>query len=124
VVNVERACPRCGSKYNWIEHHKRGERIYLYAVHKEGKGKNAKRWKCYLGPADSYVYVTRTHRQEGLRLKGLADIDRALEYLDALINYIETVELDGAVRLKLAERFKRLAEVLEREPREETKEQP
>ena len=123
MVVVERVCPRCGSKYNWIERHKRGGRIYLYAVHKEGKGKNAKRWKCYLGPSNSYVYVTKTHRQEGLRLKGLADVDRALEYLDALINYVETVELDGAVRLKLAERFKQLAEVLSREPGAE-EEQP
>ena len=123
MVVVERVCPRCGSKYNWIERHKRGDRVYLYAVHKEGKGKNAKRWKCYLGPSDSYVYVSKTHTQEDLRLKGLADIDRALEYLDALINYVETVELDGSVRARLAEKFKQLAEVLSREPREE-EEQP
>jgi hypothetical protein len=109
----DRVCPRCGSKYAYIEEHARGERSYVYAVHKEGRGKNARRWKCYLGPSDGYVYVSKTHRKEGLMLKGLMDADRAVEYIDALIAYIETTELDEAVRMQLAEKFKQLAMVLE-----------
>ena len=109
----DRVCPRCGGKYAYLEEHAKGDRSYVYAVHREGRGKNAKRWKCYLGPTDGYAYVSKTHRKEGLILKGLLDSDRALEYIDALIAYIETVELDENTRIRLAEKFKQLATVLE-----------
>jgi len=112
-VEQERVCPRCASRYAYIETHTKGERSYVYAVHREGKGKNAKRWKCYLGPSGGYAYVTKTHRREGLMLKGLQDADRAFEYIDALIAYIETTELDENTRIRLAEKFKQLATVLE-----------
>lgn len=109
----ERVCPRCGGKYAYIETHTRGDRSYVYAVHREGKGKEARRWKCYLGPSDGYAYVSKTHRKEGLVLKGLQDADRAVEYLDALIAYIETTELTESIRRRLAIKFRQLAEVLE-----------
>jgi hypothetical protein len=41
------------------------------------------------------------------------DADRAFEYIDALIAYIETVELDENTRIRLAEKFRQLAMVLE-----------
>jgi hypothetical protein len=116
-----RVCPRCGSKYAYIETHARGDRNYVYAVHREGKGKEARRWKCYLGPSGGYAYVTKTHRKEGLILKGLLDADRAFEYIDALIAYIETAELDENTRIRLAEKFRELATVLEHGEREAEK---
>jgi len=91
------------------------------AVHREGKGKNAKRWKCYLGPSDGYVYVSKTHKKEGLVFKGLQDMDRAVEYIDALIAYIEAVELDENTRIRLAEKFEELAKVLKHGKREAEK---
>lgn len=35
-------------------------------------------------------------------LRGLADSNRALEYLDALIEYMEEVEIDRGTALELA----------------------
>lgn len=85
-------CPRCGRPYNWIERKKVGERVYLYAVHVVGEGKNRRREKCYLGPEGNYEYVTRMHAHEGLVLKGLMDADRALEYLTALADTVLKIE--------------------------------
>ena len=113
AMKEERVCPRCGSRYAYLEEHARGDRCYVYAVHKEGRGKSAKRWKCYLGPSGGYAYVSKTHAREGLVLKGLQDADRAFEYIDALIAYIETTELDENTRIRLAEKFRQLALVLE-----------
>jgi hypothetical protein len=54
-----RACPRCGRPYSYLERHRIGKKVYLYAVHYEGyesgpDGRMRKRVrKCYLGPADS-----------------------------------------------------------------------
>ena len=59
------------------------------------------------------------HLREGLVLKGLIDAGRVLAYLDALINTIPRLELDKEVRRKLAERFRRLAEELEKGVEEE-----
>jgi len=56
-----RACPRCGLPYSYLERHRIGNKVYLYAVHYEGYergpgGRTRKRVrKCYLGPADSPV---------------------------------------------------------------------
>jgi hypothetical protein len=47
-----------------------------------------------------------------LILKGLLDADRAFEYIDALIAYIETAELDENTRIRLAEKFEELVKVL------------
>ena len=106
-------CPRCGAPVSWFERHSRSGRTYLYAVHYLGRERGKKRVrKCYLGPVDDYEYVSRLHFPEGLRLRGLSDPDRALAYLDALINYIRNIELSPSLRQQLAERFERLAKVL------------
>jgi hypothetical protein len=47
-------------------------------------------------------------------LKGLQDADRAIEYIDALISYVQNARLDEDVRKRLAVKFKQLAEALER----------
>jgi len=112
-------CPRCGLPFSYIKARKRGGRVYYYAVHYYGYervgGRVVKKVReCYLGP-EVYEYVTRTHVREGLTLKGLIDSDRALYYLDALIKIIPQLKLDKNVRKRLSERFKRLAEELEKE---------
>jgi len=114
-------CPRCKRPISYIERHRKGDRVYVVAVHYEGyerlpNGKIKKKVrKCYLGPEGSYVHVTKLHVfEEGLVLKGLTDRDRALEYLDALIRYISSgrLELDVETALKLAEKFEKLSMVL------------
>ena len=86
-------CPRCGQPYNWLEKRwtsVRGKRrLYLYAVHVEGKGKNRRRRSCYLGPVDEYEYVTRMHAKEGLVLKPIHDQDKVVEYIKALAHSLK-----------------------------------
>jgi len=78
-------CPRCGAPFSWTETYTVGDREYVYAVHYQGKGKI---FKCYLGPKDGYVFVTMTHRKEGLQLKGLCDPERILEYFERILKLI------------------------------------
>jgi hypothetical protein len=117
---VSEPCPRCGRPISYYERKRVGHRVYVYAVHYLGytrtpSGKIKKRVeKCYLGPEDRYIHATSTHLREGLVLRGLAARDRAIEYLDALISYLERAELDPLLARRLAERFKRLAEALEK----------
>ena len=114
----EGVCPRCGRPFSYIKRRKVGNRVYLYAVHYLGyerlpNGKIRKKVEeCYLGPEDSYEYVTLTHGREGLVLKGLADSDRAIAYLDALIKYLENVELSRELRESLGTRFMRIGRKL------------
>ena len=94
--NELRICPRCGMQYSYIKRKVVGGRVYLYAVHYLGYRKEKGRVRkitreCYLGPEDSYEYVTRMHDREGLVLRGLADHDRVIEYLNAIINYIKSL---------------------------------
>lgn len=106
-------CPRCGVKINWIERRRVGDSIYYYAVHETKiEGKRHIR-KCYLGP-ETYEYVSRTHAREGLVLRGLLDSDRVLDYLDAIIAYLEANPLEPQVARHLAVKFKLLAERLEK----------
>ena len=109
----EKICPRCGLPYSYIEKHGK----YYYAVHYLGYSKTPsgrvrkKVRKCYLG-ADIYNYVTRLHFREGLILRGLIDPDRAISYINALINYIRRSKLDPGEALKLADKFQELAKAL------------
>lgn len=117
-------CPRCGLPISWIERHRKGDRVYLVAVHYLGytrtpDGRIKKRVKkCYLGPEDRYEYVSRLHDREGLVLRGLSvdRLERALEYLDALIAFFSRPEALNKARrdqlLGLAERLEKLAQVL------------
>jgi len=106
-------CPRCGAPYSWIERRESKGNVYYYAVHVYKDPESGKRRvkKCYLGP-EEYEYVSRLHIKEGLTLKGLRDSQRALEYLDALISYLQSVELDNSLRRELGLRFMRIGRIL------------
>ena len=68
--------------------------------------------KCYLGPR-IYEYVSRLHSREGLVLKGLSDPERILDYLDAIINYIETMSrLDEDLVKRIRHRARKLLRIL------------
>lgn len=119
-INV---CPRCGLPFSYVKSRRRGGKVYYYAVHYLGYERVGGRVRknvreCYLGP-EFYDYVSRLHVRERLILKGLVDTERALSYLDALINIIPQLELEKEMRRKLAERFRRLAEKLEKGVEEE-----
>jgi len=105
-------CPRCGAPYSWIERRVVGKRVYYYAVHvyRDSSGKRTVK-RCYLGP-EEYEYVSMLHVKEGLTLKGLRDSQRAIGYLDALIGYLQTVELSDSLRRILGAKFMRLGRVL------------
>ena len=62
--------------------------MHLYTVHYLGYEKVRKKTReYYLGPEESYEYVSKTHFREGLVFRGMIDFERALAYLDAIINY-------------------------------------
>ena len=110
-------CPRCGEPYSYVKRRRIGGRVYLYAVHYLGYDPVRKRKltrECYLGPEDEYEYVSRMHSREGLTLRGLSDKHRVLEYLDAIIAYLEEHPLDPGLAEGLADRLERLAERLRR----------
>jgi len=105
-------CPRCGLPYSYVERRVVGDRVYYYAVHYSRV--NGKRMvsKCYLGPR-IYEYVSRLHSREGLVLKGLSDPERILDYLDAIINYIETMSrLDEDLVKRIRHRARKLLRIL------------
>jgi len=89
-------CPRCGKPFRWIYQEtigRRGEndhgRTYLYAVHEEIIEGKKKRRKCYLGPADSYKYVSATH---DLEFYGLIREDRYIKYLEEILDLFASEE--------------------------------
>ena len=83
-----RICPRCGERFSYIEKRRIGNNEYLYAVHVTRGGGKRRVKKCYLGPSGSYIQVSRFQRDVGLELKGPADRNRAIEYMNSLVNYI------------------------------------
>ena len=111
-----RVCPRCGLPYSYIERRVVGGRVYLYAVHitkvKEGGKVKRRVRKCYLGPEDSYEYVSKLHEREGIVLRGLADRQRIIKYLDAIIRYIES-NGDPETLSKIRARLERALEIIE-----------
>jgi hypothetical protein len=109
---VEKTCPKCGGRYNYIEVKKIRNRNYVYAVHVE----NGKRKRCYLGAKDGYVHVSIMHNDIGLTFKGLTDEDRALEYLEALLDYVKDNVVDDRRRFRVISLLKEALEVLEGEP--------
>jgi hypothetical protein len=106
-------CPRCGGPVSWVERHVRGGRVYYVAVHYEGytkapDGRVRKRVrKCYLGPSE-YEYVSRTHEDLGLVLKGLSEPGRVIDYLDAFINSLERLDLDEATLEAIIQKLEEL----------------
>lgn len=119
----ERICPRCGLRYSWVERRRVDDQVYIYAVHDTMVGDKRRIKKCYLGPV-SYKYVTRLHEREGLVLRGLADSDRVMEYLDALIEYLSEAEIDRETALKLDGRFEEIVRRLRRYGERGEKESP
>jgi len=81
----KRICPRCGQPFRWIYSETIYGRTYLYAVHEEVEGNKKKRRKCYLGPADSYEYVSKTH---DLSFYGMTKEDRYVTYLEEILNLL------------------------------------
>lgn len=114
-------CPRCGRPIDYYSVEPRGSRKYVYAVHYIYVGKKRKTKKCYLGPADSYEYVSRTHADVGLVLHGAQDKHRTIEYLQALaralsrtgIEELPASELEHAAKLlyRIADTLKHVAEM-------------
>jgi len=80
-MKTEKICPRCGLKYSYIERRKVGNQTYLLAVHYLKMGSRRKIKKCYLGPEDKYIYVSRLHE---FSLRGPVDKKRVLKYLRSL----------------------------------------
>mgnify|MGYP001626450352 FL=1 len=75
-------------KYSYIERREIGNNSYFYAVHVSREKGERRIRKCYLGPSSAYIHVTHLHQDEGLELKGLMNKNRAVEYMNALIDYI------------------------------------
>ena len=115
-------CPRCGRPVDWFERAKRGNRVYIIAVHYLGYTKlpggrvRARVEKCYLGPEGGYVYVTKTHGKEGLTLRGAQDGERVIAYLEAIIGYFEkpNLKLPQHLLRNLADKLRLLADKLEK----------
>ncbi len=109
-------CPRCGLVVDWFEEKRVGERIYVYAVHYLGFEKGKKKVKkCYLGPLESYEYVSHLHRKEGLEFYGLTNPARIFEYLNRLLDAlfeVENLNLEGVD--KLIEKMRKAIELLEK----------
>jgi len=102
----EKVCPRCGERYSYIERRSVGDQVYLYAVHYlKVKGKR-KIKKCYLGPQDRYIYVSKMHE---FSLRGPIDRLRILNYLDAILNLLllEREKLDEKTRREIIQKLRR-----------------
>jgi len=87
ISSEKKICPKCGQPYSYIEEIDIGDRTYLYAVHyvKDESGKRKKK-RCYLGPADSYEYVSKTH---DIIFYGLNRQDRYIRYLEEIIDLFD-----------------------------------
>jgi len=83
-------CPRCGQPFRWIYSETIYGRTYLYAVHEylDENGRK-KRKKCYLGPADSYAYVSMMH---DLEFYGPVRDDRYIKYLEEILSLFASEE--------------------------------
>jgi hypothetical protein len=119
-------CPHCGLPVEYISEERRGERVYLYAVHYVRVGRRKRVKKCYLGPADKYEYVERFVK---LDLTNILDLDfmrvveRAVEnFINAarvtnskeLQKYISVAERMSAKLVELAEKLDSLVGELKR----------
>jgi hypothetical protein len=111
------ACPICRRAVDWTEKRKVGSRTYVYAVHKEFKTESG-RWRvkrCFLGPREGYIHGAKTHIGLGLRLRGYTDPNRVIDYLSALIKYVEEAEMDGGRKARVLKLLKDASEILEKE---------
>mgnify|MGYP001772529325 CR=1 FL=1 len=85
-------CPACGAAIDAITTRRRGNRYYVYAVHKVGKS----RYECYLGPAEGYVHADLFNP---IGLKGAIDNDRFNEYLARLLYYVDNISFDKGLEI-------------------------
>ena len=110
----EKLCPRCGKEFKYIEERRQNDRVYFYAVHvyRDNNGKR-KIKKCYLGPL-TYEYVSKLHTKEGLTFKGLLETNRAIEYLETILQSLLNSALDPETRKRVAEKLRFYAEILEK----------
>ena len=109
-----KVCPRCGRQYEYIEERKQGERVYFYAVHVEKLPGGKRRVKrCYLGPL-VYSYVSKLHRKEGLVFKGLLEVNRAIEYLESILQSLLNGSADRETRREIARKLRFYADLLDR----------
>ncbi|OYT57274.1 MAG: hypothetical protein B6U76_01490 [Desulfurococcales archaeon ex4484_217_2] len=109
-----RICPRCGRKFSYLEKHRRGDRIYVYAVHYEGYSKSGRRiskriTKCYLGPVEEYEYVSAL---QPITLYGLLKKGRLYSYVRELTSFVMKAPLSKELAIQIAEQFEEAAEVL------------
>jgi len=130
-------CPRCGQPISYIEKHKRGNRVYYYAVHYEGyeRGPDGrprpKLRRCYLGP-DKYVLVNSVLATAGLHVKSLAqqlmeDRPLVVSQLEELAKAIEEkmakAEISAYTAQQLADRLQGLLDRLRKYAEERAKEE-
>ena len=110
----DKRCPRCGKEFQYIEERRQNDRVYFYAVHVEKQpGGKRKIRKCYLGPL-VYEYVSKLHRREGLVFKGLLEANRAIEYLESILQSLINGPVDQETRKRVAEKLRYYAEILEK----------
>ena len=107
-------CPRCGGAVDWYERYRKGDRVYLYAVHVDPE--SGSRRKCYLGPVDGYVHARTTHPM--LSLRGFAqdielDWDRRVDYVLELLESFRGCH-DEAALTRLLENLRAYEETLEK----------
>jgi len=112
-------CKRCGRPLVRVEYKRRGNRVYVYGVHRDVLPDGKVRWYYhYLGPADKYEYVSGLHEDifpSGLR-GAYYDIEvgpRRVKYLRDQVNTIkgqmQSHELSSKEALELAEAIEALA---------------
>jgi hypothetical protein len=100
IENPPLVCPICGEKYTTLERKRVGNNVYYYAVHIIGRGKDRKIVKHYLGPK-KYIYVTRTHKKEGLEFEGRISQERIVQYLMTIISQLEKAKEDPTILSEL-----------------------
>ncbi len=88
-------CKRCGRPLVRIEYKRRGNRVYVYGVHRDVLPNGKVRWYYhYLGPADKYVEVSKLHEDifpQGLK-GAYYDIEvgpRRIDYLHDLLDSLK-----------------------------------
>ncbi len=134
-------CKRCGRPLVRVEYKRRGNRVYVYGVHRDVLPDGKVRWYYhYLGPADKYVEVSKLHEDifpQGLKGAyydievGPRRIDYLHDLLDSLKGEMQAHTLPSKEALGLADAIEALAglvgelrqyaEVKAREEQEEAK---
>ncbi|MEM4889551.1 MAG: hypothetical protein QXJ64_08950 [Thermosphaera sp.] len=96
-------CPRCGAE-GTLYRQKVSGRTYIYIRHRRGKAEK----KCYLGPADEYVFVQRVYSDAyvPLSLTNVFDVDLT----NVLRHLIDAIRLQHH-RFVILKQFNKLREL-------------